>query len=529
MTAGQPGTDRARPAPALGRVAAWLVVLCALLGVSLALRIPPYQIDDSYINYRYAVNLAAGKGFTYSAGLAPVEGFSSPVWLLGLAAAAAAGIDPGHLPACAVLAGLFSFILVLWVMTRPASAVGASGADPSRLLPAFIPACMFALLPTAVTYSVMGLETLLFAAVVVVFAMSQAEELPLGAGLIAAALAAWVRPEGAWLLVAMAAQQLAMGTLKLARMRRALLQGLMVALGGLALVACRLAIFGDFLPNTFYAKTPELSAGMAYVAKTFAAPSLIGLLVCAILGSWSGGPTRRGYLAAGIAWVAAAILEGGDWMGGGRLLLPALAMLVLSAGGVGVLFSRGGLPRLASAALVIATLAGEATLAWHITGTASRAYDTYRYEEQVLMDWIEESHTRSIALMDIGELGFKSDIEITDLGGLTDRVIARSAGPHLGKQVDLAYLFDVRAPDVVLLRLSSMPAALESIAPTDAMSVIEGRILADGRLGRDYEPLFLQVPVAPRRPLNARVVYLRKGVELPAAAGRFRGVISIHP
>ena len=74
-----------------------------------------------------------------------------------------------------------------------------------------------------------------------------------------------------------------------------------------------------------------------------------------------------------------------------------------------------------------------------------------------------------------------------------------------------------------------MPAALESIAPTDAMSVIEGRILADGRLGRDYEPLFLQVPVAPRRPLNARVVYLRKGVELPAAAGRFRGVISIHP
>ena len=157
--------------------------------------------------------------------------------------------------------GLSSFILVLWVMTRPATEGGASGADPSRLLPAFIPACMFALLPTAVTYSVMGLETLLFAAVVVVFAMSQAEELPLGAGLIAAALAAWVRPEGAWLLVAMAAQQLAMGTLKLARMRRALLQGLMLALGGLTLVACRLAIFGDLLPNTFYAKTPELSAG----------------------------------------------------------------------------------------------------------------------------------------------------------------------------------------------------------------------------------------------------------------------------
>src|SRR5882672_6936663 len=180
MTAGEPGADRARWAPALGRIAAWLVVLCALLGVSLALRIPPYQIDDSYINYRYAVNLAAGKGFTFSAGQAPVEGFSSPVWLLGLASAAAAGIDTGRLPACAVLAGLFSFIVVIWIMARPATGGRASDADPSRPFPAYITACMFALLPTAVTYSVMGLETLLFAAVVVVFAMSQAEELPLG-------------------------------------------------------------------------------------------------------------------------------------------------------------------------------------------------------------------------------------------------------------------------------------------------------------------------------------------------------------
>src|SRR3989442_97899 len=211
MTAGQPGTDRARPAPALGRVAAWLVVLCALLGVSLALRIPPYQVDDSYINYRYAVNLAAGKGFTYSAGQAPVEGFSSPVWLLGLAVAAAAGIDPAHLPACSVLAGLLSFIVILWVMTRLATRGVLPGTGPPRPIPGYISASLFALLPTAITYSVMGLETLLFAAVVVVFAMSQADELPPWAGLTAAALAAWVRPEGAWLLVALTAQRLAMG------------------------------------------------------------------------------------------------------------------------------------------------------------------------------------------------------------------------------------------------------------------------------------------------------------------------------
>jgi arabinofuranosyltransferase len=520
---------RVRRGPALDRVAAWCVVLCALLGVSLALRIPPYQVDDSYINYRYAVNLAAGKGFSYSVGQAPVEGFSSPVWLLGLAAAAAAGLDPAHLPACSVLAGLASFLFVLWVMTRPAARAGAPGAGPPRPISAYVSACLFALLPTAITYSVMGLETLLFAAVVVVFAMSQADELPSWAGLTAAVLAAWVRPEGAWLLVALAAQRVAMGGSLRLLARRALPAIVMVVLGGLALVACRLAIFGDLLPNTYYAKTPEIAAGVAYVARTFKVPALIGLVACAILGGWAGGPIRRGYLAAGIAWTAAAILEGGDWMGGGRLLLPALAMLTLAAGGVGVLLSGRRSWSLASLALVSATLAGQAALAWHLTGTAHRAYDTYRYEEQVLMDWIEKSRTRSIALMDIGELGFRSDIEITDLGGLTDRVIARSAGPHFGKQVDLAYLFDVRAPDVVLLRLSSMPAALESIAPTDAMSVIEGRILADPRLPSDYAPLFLQVPAVPRRPLNARVVYLRKGVEIPAAAGRFRGVISIHP
>ena len=90
----------ARPDPEArrGRLAPLLVFACGALGLTLASRVLPYQLDDAYINYRYAANWAAGAGFTYNPGQAPVEGFTSPLWLLGLAVearAAGQGFCPG--------------------------------------------------------------------------------------------------------------------------------------------------------------------------------------------------------------------------------------------------------------------------------------------------------------------------------------------------------------------------------------------------------------------------------------------------
>lgn len=534
MTESAPG-DGGRPAAIpRSRIVGLTVLVFAALGVTLALRILPYQIDDAYINYRYAVNLATGHGFTFNPGQPPVEGFSSPLWLLGLAVAATQ-LPRESLPWCASIAGLLCYLFIVWRLGRTGAPRTGDAAGPPRAAAAMISVALFALLPTALSYAVTGLESLLFAAIVLVFAMTLAQEDQVVSGLAAGALALWARPEGGWLLVAMTAQLLAMGALPRLKSRRTLALGLMVVIGGLTVVAFRLAIFGSMLPNTYYAKSPDLSAGVGYLTTTLATPPILGLFIGAILGALFGGPVSRGYLGAGLAWAAAAVLEGGDWMPGGRLLLPALGLFTLAAGGLASLFRRGRLAAAASVALVLATLLGEAALSWRLIGSASQAYDSYRYEEQVLADWIGASHARSIALIDIGEIGFRTGLEIVDLAGLTDSRIARSPGPHLGKRVDLRYLFEVRAPDLLLLRLSRAPegiarggdAALASIAPVDAMSIIEGRILADGRLARDYRPLFVQLPSVPRRPLNGRVIYLRKGVDIPATAGAFRGVITI--
>ena len=53
-----------------------------LLGLGLSLGIAPYQLDDAYITYRYAANVIDGHGPVFNPGTEPVEGFSSPLWLL---------------------------------------------------------------------------------------------------------------------------------------------------------------------------------------------------------------------------------------------------------------------------------------------------------------------------------------------------------------------------------------------------------------------------------------------------------------
>jgi hypothetical protein len=513
-----------------GRIPRALCVLAALLGGSIALRGVPYQVDDAYINYRYAVNLAAGSGPTFNAGQPLVEGFSSPLWLLALAVAAAL-FGKAVLPACATAIGLLAYLAVLAVLGRDAWRPGARAP-----LAGVVSAAAFALLPTSVSYAVTGLETVLFALVVAVFAAAVSGLLPAGAGLVAAAAALWVRPEGAWLPVALVAQLAGMGSLGRLRERSTLALVLGVGIGGAALAAARLAVFQSLLPNTWYAKEPALLAGLEYASLTLIIPPFLGLIVCAGLGARCGGAVDRGYFFAGLSWILAAVLEGGDWMPGGRMLLPAFTLFAMAAGGI----ARAG-PLRAPRALalwfcVLVTLGCHVAWSWSFAGSGAEALDSYRGEARAVADWVKESGARSIALIDIGEVGYRTDLEIVDLAGLTDRRIGRAPGPHLGKDVDLRYLFEERAPDLLLLRLAraprgadgEAPTSMEDVDPADAMSRMEGRILADPALKSLYSPLFLQIPARPRAPLNARMVFVRHGVLLREAAAATRGILAVR-
>jgi len=244
------------------RFRALVLLALVVVGISLGLAILPFQLDDAFITYRYAKNVASGHGLTFDPGMAPVEGFSSPLWLLLLSlVAATAGADV--LPQAAVAFGLASFVAVLWIMTRAALQLGGEQRRDAATWAAIVTVALFATLPAASYYAVTGLEPVLFVLVVVVFGASTAGLLPQATGLAAGVLAVWVRPEGMFLVVVLPVQLLAQGGWRDRRLRKPASLLAAVVLGALAVVAVRLVVCGELLPNTYFAKEPDVARGLA--------------------------------------------------------------------------------------------------------------------------------------------------------------------------------------------------------------------------------------------------------------------------
>src|SRR5262245_36344248 len=63
-----------------------IVVACVVLFGAHALLFFGWMIDDAGISFAYARNLAHGAGLTIQPGIAPVEGFSNPLWTLMVSA-----------------------------------------------------------------------------------------------------------------------------------------------------------------------------------------------------------------------------------------------------------------------------------------------------------------------------------------------------------------------------------------------------------------------------------------------------------
>jgi hypothetical protein len=103
-------------------------------------------------------------------------------------------------------------------------------------------------------------------------------------------------------------------------------------------------------------------------------------------------------------------------------------------------------------ALLLALLVPTATFAlqlapWWESGDA-------RARSRPLVERV--SSARSVALVDVGWLVWASDVDVIDLGGLTDPTLARAPGGHLDKRVDVAYLA-ARDPEVILLHAEAPP------------------------------------------------------------------------
>jgi hypothetical protein len=448
-----------------------VALLAAAYARHLLVRYGGHTIDDAGISYAYADSLGHGRGLRATAGEAPVEGFSNFLQVLLLAPAAR---WPGDLDRVAKWMNVLAVALALAGLCAFVYRRAERRWQWVAVMPLLLPYCW----PGFNYWIAAGLEGGLLAAlqIATVLLLASARPRPGWLGM-AAGLLAWTRPEG-----------IVHGAIAVMPGRRAdrwwVAPAVFVALV-LALEATRLLVFGAWLPNTYWAKVHvynQRALGLAYLQRflglrAFYFASL--LPVIALL------PRRRRPALVGLGQLAFAayfpVQVGGDWMREFRFLQPAMGPLAaLSALGLAALAS-GDLPawmRERGRRLTLAAVAMGAPLAVALslaTGgaarqiAASRDVGMQRLTEvaaryRQLGRWARLPRRPLVAEVDVGGLEYRGNLEVLDLSGLTDRVLAQAFTHRPALLVD--YLFGERRPDLFHLHGSWFVAApLHALSP----------------------------------------------------------------
>ncbi|MFT3765953.1 MAG: hypothetical protein QM820_10615 [Minicystis sp.] len=426
------GPLRAEAALALG------LLLPALLLAANMWHVRGFTVDDSYISYRYARNLARGWGLVYNEG-ERVEGYTNFLWTVWLAGGIRLGIHPD----------------VLAKLTGAAAAFGSLGvtyAIAGRLLPyRTLPCTATWLLATSVVfsgYAVFGLETSSFVFLVLAgthrflceTAAASADRgwRPIPWSGLVFALAGLTRPEAPMFIGILA---LFLGRRIVGRQN--LLRGALFVVPVGAHLLFRRAYYGAWLPNTLAAKTGDLHAqvhaGWGYLQGYAAHAGPVLLL--ALAGLWLAVTgARRDLLAlATIAFAMAAyvVVVGGDWMKYYRFLSPfePFCFLLVDVGARRLVERRRAAITVALAAFAVVVLT------WR-RGALREAQADLLQNEKRFWDraaggtarWLNENGERGeLAIGDIGYVGWATDYPILDTLGLVDPEISKLPGGYARK------------------------------------------------------------------------------------------------
>lgn len=433
----------------------------ALLGRALSLPLRDALMDDAFISFRYAANLAAGHGLVFNPG-EPVEGYTNFLWTVIMAGCIWLGFDV-ELSAIALsaLCTLGTLALLIWLGLR---LVGDSTAGP---LLALLPAALFVALGAQARYIVAGMETPLFTLLLAAaLATLLGPRRPVLTGLLFG-LAALTRPEGV-LYAALAFGYLAIGA-RWSR-RQLLLCGAIVGALVAAQLAWRLAYYGYPLPNTYYAKTAgfateRLVRGLVVLRQLLAENALWPLLLLALPALIR--PRQPLFWLLG-AWVGATLMYfvyvGGDFLVwfGPRFLMPVLpALLLLVAGGIAALLGRvtHRASRASALALLFAlTLGGH--LLWNAWPAQFHRLEPFAAQMRAWRElglWMRANLApgTTIATDAAGLIPFFSRLPSIDMFGLADAHIAHRTMPGFGsgtvahEKYDPEYVF-ARRPGCIV-------------------------------------------------------------------------------
>lgn len=415
MSASTPPSATGATAPVSER---WAPLGAALAVLTVGALTWHYLVDDAFIVARYAAHLASGDGWSMNPGVTS-DGITAPLWLLPIAALETLGLD----------ASIAQRVLGL---AATAAAVLLTVRDQTKRRG--LVAVLCAAQGTLGIWGGAGLETGLATLALVLVARPVWGAPGWRLAALGALVIPWLRPE-----LLPVAGVLAFGGPRPRAVVAALLLGLVGVLG------FRLALFGHPLPLASAAKLGGLADGLHYGA--------IGLLLTTGAGgvALAGAATRTDRLlvvALLMHWVSL-VIAGGDWMPGHRLFVPALPLYAVAmARGFGALGRRLRWVALALAVLVPLAMSGLQTrLAWE--AGAQR-----RNRGPSVAAAVEGRDP--VALVDVGYIGWRTGVEVIDLGGITDPVIARAPGGHLDKHVPLGHLV-AREPRTILLHSATRP------------------------------------------------------------------------
>jgi hypothetical protein len=407
--------------------------------------------DDAFIAFRYVRNLLAGQGPVWNPG-ERVEGFSSPLWLGLLAAGAGVGLP---LPTWAGALGVAFLAGSLLLVHRSTLALSKSR------LAAAIACTAAALLYPLYYWAAAGLETMLFVALVTAAVGALVGTSP-GRWVPVAACLGVVRPEGPFLvfalmlLVALVHGRPAVGWRRLA-----------VALAPmLSWFLFRRVFYGDWLPNTYYAKATGALSTRVDAGLLYALWALAAWLVTASTLWLAGAVERRGLAALAFlgAVLATVVGEGGDWMWHARMVVPVLPGLVaLAAAALARATTQRGWVALLACLLAWSPFAPQASLVLEaLTGgrlpPSSFQEGTLAQASLSAARFIAKNYAKDarVAVNHAGALPYALPNPALDMTGLVDWHIAHERQGGVHHKFDAAYVL-ARKPDLVVLNSATKP------------------------------------------------------------------------
>ena len=451
-----------------------------------------FTVDDTFIPFRFAENLAAGRGLVFNPG-ERVEGYSNFLWTLTLGLLAKLGFtqqrgDLSLLLAAKASALVFAFgtmLLAAWLAARLPRSLGGEGTGMLSMAVLGLGASF-----SFAAWTMSGMETamcaflvtlavgLMLTALVRYDISSTIARARFLAGGVAFGIATLVRPEQIFIWALATTGFLVVAP---TRLRRTVA---VAALPTLAIHAAyllwRWEYYGTFIPNSVVAKWgPGIIYAILGTKYAFAGlTGSIGVIGLGLLGlpALIKRGTAWGFLAVYVgSYLAFIVISGGDWMPGFRFFVPVYPLLwLLSVASFTVLLARVT-PRLPSVwvagltlVLVVGSFFGSRSLVRaqspFSTGFKQRVWVTS--PERVTTAKELRTLLPAGSELALGECGyipyFNPDIRIFDVFGLMEPKIARMPGLHTHKLTS-AY-FTQRRPDFYLMMVRE--DAIRTAIPT---------------------------------------------------------------